>query len=944
MIPKPHTLMLFFLFFSFISFSQRSIQSTVFDVKNGMPLELATVRLLRASDSTLVQGVQTNDKGYFIMNGVHPGRFILVVSSVGFVEHRQNVTMERRDLILRNIQLEEKVQTLNELEVRGTAAQLVVRGDTLEYNATAFKVGENAVVEDLLKRLPGVEVTAEGRITVNGQEIRRIRVDGKRFFDGDIEMATRNLPAEMIERIQVVEQRSDMAQLTGFEDGETERIINLTTRPNRRIGVFGNAGAGIGLDTENQLRYDGNANVNIMKGKSQSSVVLGANNINASRSGRGRRGWGANTGITETRNFGLNNNSIINDRFKIGGDASLNHSNNFNETNSTKESYLGLSVLNDSSYNRSVIDNYTANMRLEAEWQIDTLTTLILQPNINYNQGINNSYRDYIFLENNDTTSYGTTRNFGTNNSLSSSLRVIVNRKSTLKKGRSLTANVMGSFSESENETFNFSNRVSIQPMLVNQFSVNNTDRFNFDARVSFVEPLWNLQNMLEASLAFTSNVQTSQRDQYASSDLDAFYNRDRDAYTTFMDEFSNDFENRFFRETFELNYRHTNTNYSLTLGAKGEPSQTFSVTTYGNGEIHRVSNKVFNFAPNGRFQYNLDRKEFLRLDYRGTTNQPSVNQLQPVRNNSNVMQETVGNPALNASFNNNFRLMYSNFNDSTFSSFSTWISADFTKDELVTNRIYDHSGKQYTQTVNTDKTPVSFNGNVMFNTPIIQKRLHFNTSTNVGYSTNYGYTARGVNIDNIDIKNLQLGELSYTRRFTAQEQLSLTFTHDVIELGARGSVRYTNTLNNLSQRVTETYNWGASGNLVLRLPYDITFNSNLNYSNRLGFSNFDQSELLWNASVDKTMFKNRAVLSLRWNDILRQQLNIRQTVDDNSVSFTKYNTLTSYFMVHFSYRVRQFGNRSEGDRDRGSDSRDRFGPGMRMPGGDRGGRGWDSF
>jgi hypothetical protein len=365
----------------------------------------------------------------------------------------------------------------------------------------------------------------------------------------------------------------------------------------------------------------------------------------------------------------------------------------------------------------------------------------------------------------------------------------------------------------------------------------------------------------------------------------------------------------------------------------RAEPSQTYSETVYGNGDIRDVSNEVFNFAPNGRFQYNFGRKEFMRFDYRGNTRQPSVSQMQPVKNNDDLMRETVGNPGLNPSFTHDMRLMYSTFNDSTFSSFSTWISGNFTKDQLVTNRIYDSSGKQYTQTVNLDKIPVSFNGNVMFNTPIIQKRLHFNTSTNLGYNNSYGYTSKEVSLDNIDVDNLILGDMSYTRRYSAQEQLSLTFTHDVVEAGVRGNIRYSNSLNNLSNRLTETYDWSVRGNVVLRLPFDITINSDINYSNRYGYSNFDQSEVLWNASIDKSLFKNNGVLSVRWFDILRQQLNIRQSVGDNSVSFTKYNTLTSYFIVSFSYRIRSFGGRSSSGQDDGPG----FGRGGMRGGGMRG-------
>ncbi len=929
---KRYSFALLLLLLSLAAFAQRTIQSTVFDANNGMPLEMVTVRLLKAADSTLVQGAQTNSNGWFSLQRVNPGKYVLIVSSIGYNDYRENITIERKDIILKNIQLKENVQALKELEVKGTAAQLVVKGDTLEYNATAFKVQENAVVEELLKKMPGLEITTDGKITVNGQEIKKIRVDGKKFFDGDIEMATKNLPAEMIDKIQVLEQKSEMAQLTGFEDEETERIINLTTKSNRRKGVFGNIVGGVGLDTENDIRYDGNANINFMDGESQTSLVAGANNVNTARSRRGRGSWGANNGITETQNLGANNNTIVNDRFKIGGDGSFNHSNNFSETNSTKESYLRESVFNDSTYNTSVNDSYEANLRLEAEWKPDSLTTIIVQPNINYNYETSGSYRDYIYLQDADTTSYGNARNSGQNNSLSAGLRLIVSRKFPSKPGRTLTANVRSGFSQSENMRYNFSNKMSDTTTVINQFTHNTSDRFSVDARVSFVEPLWNNKNMLEAVLAFSSTTQNSIKDQYASLDNLAFYNKNPEDYTIYVDEYSNTFRNRFLQETLELNYRFTEKDYNLTLGMKAEPSQTLSQTYYKNGNVRDVENNVINFAPNGRFQYNFRKKEFIRVDYRGYTRQPSINQMQPVKNNEDLMRETVGNPALNPSFSNYLRLMYSTFNDQTFSSFSTWLSGDFVKDELVTNRIYDKSGKQYTQTVNSGEKPVALNGNIMFNTPIIQKRLHFNTSTNIGYNTDYGYTSKGLDVGTIDVDNLTLGDLSYTRRYSAQEQLSLTFTHDVIELGGRGVFRYSNSLNNLSNKLTETYNWTLRGNIVLRLPYDVTLNSDINYSNRLGYSNFDQSELLWNASIDKSLFKNKGVLSVKWFDILHQQLNIRQTVGDNSVTFARYNTLTSYFIVSFSYRIRQFGGRSTEFDSRMRDSQ--FGPGMRPEGG----------
>lgn len=917
------------LFFTVSLSAQRSIQSSVFDAKNGQAIEMATVRLLKQKDSALVQGAQTDMKGGFTLPRVRSGNYILVVSSVGYHDYKRNITMENKDLILKAIQLNENVKLLNELEVKGTAAQLVVKGDTVEYNAAAFKTQENAAVEELLKKLPGVEVTAEGKITVNGEEIKKIRVDGKKFFEGDIEQATKNLPADMIEKIQVLEQKSDMALLTGFEDGDTERIINLTTKPNRRKGIFGNIGAGAGVDINNDFRYDGSLSLNIMRGESQTNINAGANNLNTSRGSRGRGFWGgANSGITTSQNLGINNNTIVNEKFKIGGDVTFNHSNNLSETETERTSYISEKTYDDWSKSISGNDRYSTNLRLEAEWKIDSLRTLVFQPNMGYNQTESFSTREYRYLTEGDSTSWGNSNNSGFSNSLSGGLNVIYNQKSAQKKGRSFTLNLRTGFSESNSDNMNLSNKFTNDTtILIDQNTINRSNNFNSYLRMSFVEPLWNNKNMLEAAVSVSNNTTKSVKEQFGK-DLNG-------DYTIFNDEYSNNFENIFFRESIELNYRYTEQNYNVMLGINGEPSQTRNLRIYGDGFVRDTTYGVFNFAPTGRFQYNFGRKTFARIDYRGRTQQPSIDQMQPVKNNSDLMNETVGNPSLNPAFSHNLRLMYSQFNDITFSSFSTFLNTNLTKDALVSNRIYDSSLKQYNQTVNLkDAMPLSLNWNVMFNTPLIQKRLHFNTNTSTGYRTQYGFVSRGVNNEEIDIDNLLTGASNFTRTYNAAEEISLTFTHDVIEMGVRGRIGYNNSLNSQKNVETETWDWMGRGNLVIRFPYDFTLSSDIAYSDRAGYTNMDQSEIMWNAALDKSLFKKKGTLSLRANDILRQRLNIRQSIGDNYVQYSRYNTLPSYFIVSFTYKINQFGGRATGE------NNSQFGPGMRPERGSGGGGG----
>ncbi|MDR1585023.1 MAG: carboxypeptidase-like regulatory domain-containing protein, partial [Prevotellaceae bacterium] len=572
-----------FLFYGISAFSQHySIQSNVFDEKNGEAIEVANVRLLNASDSSFVQAAQTDAKGYFTLSRIAPGDYILTVSFLGYNQHTQNVPVKNRNVILKNIQMSENAQLLKEVEVRGTAVQMTVKGDTLEYNATAYKTQENAAVEDLLKKLPGVEVDSDGKITVNGEEIKNIRVDGKKFFSGDTEQAVKNLPADMIDKIQVLEQKSDMALLTGFEDGDTERIINLTTKPNRRKGVFGNAGAGAGADMEvfdkghefstpDDGRYEASVSVNIMNGDAQTTVNAGANNINQSRGRRGRGGWGGGSGVTNTQNIGINNNTIVNPKLKVGGDFTGNHSNNVNISDTYREEYAkGDTTIFNKSNNNSVNNSFDANVRFEAEWTIDTLNTIIFQPNFNYNSGASDSRRDYLYKTASDSvlwadadsTSWGDSHNWGDNFSVSGGLNVIYNRKSATKKGRSFTVNVNTGFSESNSNSWNISNKYTsgnlVDTLTLNQYTDNASNNFNARTRLSWVEPLWNAKNMLEAAASVSYSKTSSEKMQYG---------YDGAAYTNLNEEYSNSMENMFYRENIELNYRYQDKSYNIMFG-----------------------------------------------------------------------------------------------------------------------------------------------------------------------------------------------------------------------------------------------------------------------------------------------------------------------------------------------------------------------------------------
>lgn len=912
----------FLITLSIITFgvqAQYNIQSKIIEKRNNKGLEMASVRLLHPSDSTLEAGVLSDSAGLFSFQNVKPGTYRLNVTNIGYNDHNQDVIVVDKNLTLPAITMEENVKMLQEVRVNGTAVQVVMKNDTIEYNAQAFKTGQNAVVEDLLRKMPGVDISSDGKITVNGQEVKKILVDGKKFFGDDIEMSTKNIPADMIDKLQVVDQKSEMAQLTGFEDNDTERVINLTLKKNKKQGMFGNVQAGAGMDVNPELRYDGNAFLNIMNGDARSTITAGANNTNTARSARGRGGFGTgrNSGITATQNLGYNLNTPANDKLVLGGDVSFNHSDNLVTSESNRENYLQGTTYNNISTNFSNRENYQGNMRLEAEWKPDSLNTIIIQPNLGYTRSFSNTNSDFLYTTEKDSTSWGTTNNTGNGVAINGGLNVIYSRK-FMKPGRTLTSRLSTSIAQSDNDGQNFSKKnTTDSTTLIDQRSNNLSNNYSLGLRISYVEPLWKNHHFLETSVSLNSNFSNSTRD---------LFDKDNQGMYNILDkEYSNKFKNKFLSEALELNYRYIQKNYNLTLGVKAEPSQTYSTTIYGDEPGIELKNNVINFSPNARFQYNFGKKQFARLDYTGRTNQPSISQMQPVKNNSDLMNETVGNATLNPEFQHNLRLMFSIYNSTKFSSFSFGMFGNATKDNLTNNSIYDETGKRYIQTVNSTKVPYNLNAFTMYNTPFL-KKFNFSTNTSFGVQQQYGYTSKNVSTSSINLNNLKLGDLSNTIRYNASENLSLSYTYKQLDWGIRGGLRYSNSKNNFNINASETYDWNGSANVGIRPTDKITFTTDLNYTTQRGYSSFNLSQWLWNASVDVAAFKNKGVISLKVYDILRQRQNISQTVGDNYIQYSKTNSLPAYFLVSFTYKINKFTGGNDKDKQE-LENMNQFGP-----------------
>ena len=936
--------------------AQYTLSGTVVSKADGAPIEMATIRLfaypkanmpappagmpappegmpampMDMPDSILVQGAQTTYDGIFVLSNIRPGVYKLHISSVGYGEVVREVKMTKANLDLPTIRLEEQVQHLAEVSVQGKAAEMTVKGDTIEYNTAAYQVSETATVEELLKKMNGVEVDKEGKVTINGEEIKSVRIDGKKFFGNDVQTATKNIPADMIDKIQVIDEKSEMAKLTGFEDDDTERIINLSLKKNRKQGVFGNYSGALGADLvadngewfdynkqfmSEEFRYNASIFTNLLLGESQTTIVGGANNTNEIRSGRGR-GWfgGQNAGITASENIGVNTNidltSKLGEKAKgdsktellIGGDATVNHSNNDTRTLSNKESYSEEATYIDRDSTVKLTQSWDAQMRMEMEYQIDSMNKIILRPQINYSHSTSTQNNDYVYDRDSVRINDGYQQKRNLQEEIGASLRATYNHKFA-KPGRSLTMRADIRFTNTNKTDTTYAWDRMTQSALVDQHTLSGNNALNYSLRTSFVEPIYGKNHFIETVLSLSGSNRQSIKDQYSM--IDGAYQYDS--------VFSNALSNNMYTEQLELNYRWVSEKIDMTAGARVLAIQTHSTTYYGDVLARDTLYNRFNWSPNLNFKYKFGRKEFARINYRGNVNQPTIQQMEPVRNNSDAMNETVGNLGLNPAFYHNIFAMYSRFNQEKFSSIMTGLRATLTQDALVNNTIYDQTGKRYLQTVNADMIPWNIGADFMSNTPFCKKMLQFHSRTAVSYNQRVAYVLREQDADHIaqmiEANTLPLGDASKTGNFRMSSDLTLRFTHQIVDIGIKNTNIYSLTHNSLNKKnVSHVGDWIISGDVTFHLPKAWNIATDVSYTSRHGYEGLtDVNELIWNFSVDKTWANS--TLTLKVYDLLNDKKNIVQTVNETSVSYQKFNTLPTYFMLTYTYKLNRMGN-----------------------------------
>ncbi|GHT71576.1 collagen-binding protein [Bacteroidia bacterium] len=912
--------------------SRIEIKGIVFELQDekDLPVEGALAFLLNPQDSAILNHVPTGKDGLFIFSSVIKQDYLLRVNLIGYNPVYKSINPKlypEARIDLGKIRLEENDVLLPEVTIVAEIPEVVVKEDTLEYNPAAFHMQENSVVEDLLKRLPGVEVEADGKITAVGKEIKRVFVDGKEFFGKDPKMATKNMTLDMIDKVQVVSKKSEQELLTGVEDGEEETIINLTIKKGMKKGWVTNAAVGTGgfIDNPKETgisRHAENLFISRFYDDKQITLIANSNNINnqafadggnqvqSNIRGRNSRGTGGNNGITSSAMAGVNITGALNEKWKMGGNIRYNYTDEMVARKGFRQNLLKDSV----SYRESLSDErgYSDNLAFDykTEFTPDSLNTFVLTTGISYNDSRSQDY-SYQSTRAGDEDSTRVNLSDARTNINSHGLNInteLTYSRRFSKKGRRLSFTGNFDINSNSGEGTNIStSEFFFNPSknkYLNQELNNSSTRNSYSFRASYVEPVWKTNNTLQFSYNIRYNRTDNIRETYD-------YDEDTETYSILNPDYSKSLWNHFVNQTFSMNFNAVHTKYAYNIGFNINPSYTQSTSYVKNGSSDGVDSilnkvdgrKVINYSPQLSFTYRFSKQSNLKFTYRGNTNQPSITQLDPTPNNTNPLNIRVGNPELLPSFAHNLSLQYNNSQRVSQRSLTGNLQFSFVRNEIINFTSHqDTTGIQLTMPINENGS-WNTSGEILYNMPLdTKKKFKFSTQTRLNYNNRIGY----VRTSTQSARNIS-GTLGF------YENIGLSYSKDWFYGQLRGNVRYSKTTNTLEGREDQQNStFGMTYNTQLYFPNNWILASDINYRATRGLSaGYNTNEVIWNAEISKQFLsKKQATFRIKWYDILHQTLSINRTVNANYIEDNEYNILTGYILVSFSYRLNQMGGR----------------------------------
>lgn len=940
-----------------LSWAQNSkritVTGTVIDGDDKSPVGQATVQLLSLPDSAMVVGNVTNNNGVFSI-AARPGKYVLKISFVGYLSQEKPLQLSagKPTLNLGTIALPTDAIMLGEAVIVAEAPQVTVSEDTIGFNAAAYRTPEGAMLEELVKKLPGAEVDEDGNIKINGKEVKKIMVGGKEFFGGDVKTGLKNLPVDMVDKLKTYDKKSDLARITGIDDGEEETVLDLTVKKGMNQGWFGNVDLAAGTED----RYMGRAMINRFYDKTQFSVIGSANNVNDqgfSGGGGGPR-WRRNNGLNATKMIGANF-ATETDKLEMGGSVRYNYNDGDEISIGQKENFLpnGSSFVNENNHNRNKAKSFNADFRME--WKPDSMTNIIFRPNFSWRDtqsrntnvsGTFNSDPYQIVANPNDYLNVGEegslsneeldkirvnashSESMTESNTLSGNATLQVNRKLN-NRGRNITFRGSLGFGDNDNDQYMNSETGYYQDGLlhrtdsIRRYITTPGNNFNYAAQLTYSEPLARAV-FLQFSYQFKYQYNESDKSTYNmpygwvyNAPLPMNYEEDKD------DEQSKYAQYKYFNHDVMVSLRFIREKWQLSAGVSFQPQHT--ILSYKKGDFATdTTRNVFNFAPNVDFRFRFSKVSQLRLTYRGRSSQPSMENLLPITDNSNPLNIRMGNPGLDPSFTHNLRAFYNTYNAEKQRGIMAHINGQLTQNSISNSRSYDEATGAWTV------QPKNINGNwnvfgmFGYNTALKNKKFTINTFTTLRYSNNVGYLTDSTRVER---KNT-------TTEFSVSERLNAAYRNDWIEFGLNGSFSYSAEKDKWQpENNQDPYNFSYGANTTLTAPWGMSFSTNIANQSRRGYSDaaVNNNELIWNAQIAQTLLKGAATVSFEMYDILKQQSNITRLLSSSGRSVYEYNGVNSYCMVHFIYRLNIFGSKAA--RDKMMNNRRGFGGGGFGPG-----------
>ena len=964
---RKHLLLLAMLMLSAMSFAQSkfNVSGTIIDKENDEALIAASVQVTDTAGN-YVTGKATDLNGQFKLTSMKKGKYIIKISYVGYVTKDVDLDLTNRkgkDVDLGYITMSTDAVLLKEATVTAQAAKVQVKGDSLVFNADAYRLPPGSALEDLIKRLPGATIDEDGTVKINGKPVSKVLIDGKEFFVNDKNIAMKNIPTNIIDNIKAYDRKSDLARVTGIDDGEEETVLDLTVKKGMNNGWFGQINGGVGTEH----RYNGRANINRFNDNAQYSLVTSANNIgDRGFGGGGGRGWGrfgGGNGLRASKELGFNY-ATTSDKLETGGYVWHRYDGSDAWSQSSSQNFVN-SV---GAFSRSVNQSYGSNANLSAgfrfEWKPDSMTNIIFRPNASYSRNRGSSYGNSGTYDN-DPESYNEEQLDAAEKEFESRLGesdeeiariadMIVNTRNTRQQtysssrgmngelqlnrklnneGRNITLRLTGGFTNSESKQLSTSligyrESTGMDNDINNRYYNTPTRSRNYSIQTTYSEPIAK-RTYLQFSYRFDYRYNKSDRgafiyDDLAYNDLVQALRNNRYDIPGAIDElmsntagYTQQYDNSLSQFSEYMNYDHTASvmfrmvrdKFNLNFGVDVLPQHSKLNYKYMGKEYNDITRNVVNFTPTLNLRYKFNETTNLQVRYNGRTSQPSMTNLLEITDDSDPLNIRMGNSKLKPSFNQNLMAFFNTYDMEHQRGIFANIRFNM-QQNAISNRTYynEETG------VSTTK-PENINGNWTGNMGLgmntaLDKDKYFtmNTFTNFGLSHSVSY---------LDPLRFPDDDKSATNGLTLSQNLGFSFRKGWVELSVNGDVAYNHSKNNVitnNNLDTWTFSYGTELNVLA--PWGTTLSTDIAMNSRRGYAqeSMNTNELIWNASLSHSFFKDRSLtVSLEWNDILNERSNITRTINAMMRSDSRHNAIYSYGMVKVIYKLNIFGGKRGG-------------------------------